>query len=539
MLTELHVKNMALIEEVELSFGKGLNVITGETGAGKSLLLGSVDLALGGKFSPEMVKRGADSALAELIFQVEEDACARALEELGYPPEDGMIIITRKIQNGRSLCRVNGETCTAAQLKKIAELLINIHGQRENQTLLKADKQLRMLDAYGKKEIQAPLQDVEQQYQIWRAAEKELEQYTMDEEARRREVSMLEYEIQEIEDAAIREGEEEELEKQYQRMKNARSIIEALNLVHGYTGYDGGAGDLIGRALKEMSPVASYDEALQNIAASLSDVDAILDDINRQAASYLDEFTFSEQEFEDIQSRLDRIRTIQSKYGSTVQKMEEYAANSRRRLEFLNHYEEEKTKAQKNLAEAEKTMESACEALSAVRKRCAEAFAKAIETQLAELNFAQGVVNIGFQRASAWHSNGFDVVELQISTNPGEPVRSLSKVASGGELSRIMLAIRNILAEEENTGTLIFDEIDAGISGRTAQKVSEKMAYIARSHQVICITHLAQIAAMADAHFAIEKKVSEGKTKTGISLLSPEEEIAELARILGGAEITR
>ena len=538
MLSELHVKNMALIEEVELSFGKGLNVITGETGAGKSLLLGSVDLALGGKFSQEMMRGGADSALTELIFSVEDEKTRAALTELGYPPEEDQVIIVRKIQNGRSLCRVNGETCTTAQLKKIAELLIHIHGQRENQTLLKPEKQLEMLDTFGKKEIDPLREKTAGCYRSWREAGRRLAQYDLDEAARAREVSMLEYEIREIEEAAVLPGEEEELEQKYRLMKNARSIVEALGQVHRYTGYEEGAGDLIGRAIQEMTPIAGFDEALQNIAASLGDVDAILDDINRQAASYLDDFTFSEQEFQDIENRLDRIRSLQAKYGSTAEAIEAYAQKARERLDFLSGYEEDKIRAQQEQRKAEEALEAACSGLSRIRRKWAKVFAAAIEEQLSELNFAQGIIEIAFDRSASYQSDGYDEIALCISTNPGEPVRPLAKVASGGELARIMLAIRNILADEENTGTLIFDEIDAGISGRTAQKVSEKMASIAAGHQILCVTHLAQIAAMADQHFLIEKGVAGGETRTTVRLLDREEEIGELARILGGAELT-
>ncbi len=538
MLVNLHVKNMALIEEIDLSFEKGLNVITGETGAGKSLLLGSVHLALGGKFSQEMLRNGTDSALAELVFSVEDPRTVQALTELGYPPEDGQIIISRKLSGGRAVSRVNGETCTASALRQIAELLITIHGQRENQTLLKPGRQLEMLDTYGKTVLQEKLLCVGADYDAYTAAQKALSQYTLDEEARKRELSMLEYELAEIEEAGIAEGEEDELEKRYRKMTNARTIVEALGQVHRYTGYDTGAGDMIGRAVQELSSVAQFDDSLSDIASALNDVDAILDDINRQTAAYLEDFSFSEQEFRDIENRLDKIHTIQSKYGSTVEKIRAYETTARNRLAFLNRYEEEHLAARMRLKESEESLEASCGQLSRARKKCAAGFEKAIRQQLTELNFAQAELEIQFTRSDRYRRNGFDEIELLISTNPGEPVRPLAKVASGGELSRIMLAIRNILADEENTETLIFDEIDAGISGRTAQKVSEKMASIASGHQILCVTHLAQIAAMADTHFLIEKQVEEGETRTTVRRLEKAEEIGELARILGGAEIS-
>ena len=538
MLTELHVKNIALIEEVDLFFENGLNVITGETGAGKSLLMGAVDITLGGKFSPDMIRSGADSALVELVFTTDDEEVISKLREKGYDIEDGEIIISRKLTNGRTVSRINGESCTAAVLKETAGQLINIHGQRENQILLKNDRQLGMLDSYARKELSVLKEDVSRCYDEYKKALDGYNKFTMDEEARLREKSMLEYEIKEIEEAALKEGEEEELEKQYRIMKNSRNIVEALGNVHEYTGYDNGAGDLIGRALKEIETVSGYDEVLKDIEASIADVESILDDINRQAAAYLEEFTFSEQEFMDVEARLDKIRGIEAKFGADAEKVNKYKDEACERLAFLENYDTDRLKAAEELKNSESRLKEACEALSGKRKTAAKAFAEDIKKQLKELNFAETKLEIAFKKTDSYRRNGTDDIDILISANPGEPVRELSKVASGGELSRIMLAIRNILADEENTGTLIFDEIDTGISGRTAQKVSEKMASIARGHQILCVTHLAQIAAMADSHYLIEKSVDAGKTTTNVRRLAKTDETEELARILGGAVIT-
>lgn len=538
MLTELHVKNIALIEEVDLFFENGLNVITGETGAGKSLLMGAVDITLGGKFSPDMIRSGADSALVELVFTTDDEEVISKLREKGYDIEDGEIIISRKLTNGRTVSRINGESCTAAVLKETAGQLINIHGQRENQILLKNDRQLGMLDSYARKELSVLKEDVSRCYDEYKKALDGYNKFTMDEEARLREKSILEYEIKEIEEAALKEGEEEELEKQYRIMKNSRNIVEALGNVHEYTGYDNGAGDLIGRALKEIETVSGYDEVLKDIEASIADVESILDDINRQAAAYLEEFTFSEQEFMDVEARLDKIRGIEAKFGADVEKVNKYKDEACERLAFLENYDTDRLKAAEELKNSESRLKEACEALSGKRKTAAKAFAEDIKKQLKELNFAETKLEIAFKKTDSYRRNGTDDIDILISANPGEPVRELSRVASGGELSRIMLAIRNILADEENTGTLIFDEIDTGISGRTAQKVSEKMASIARGHQILCVTHLAQIAAMADSHYMIEKSVDAGKTTTNVRRLAKTEETEELARILGGAVIT-
>ncbi len=538
MLNELHVKNIALIEEVNMEFEKGLNVITGETGAGKSLLLGAVDITLGGKFSADMIRNGEDGALVEMVFTTDDDKIINELRDKGYDIEGGTIIISRKFSNGRTVSRINGESCTASTLKEIAGQLINIHGQRENQILLKSDKQLRMLDSYAKKDILLLKKTVSEKYDEYKKVLNEYEKFTMDEDARLREKSMLEYEIEEIEEVSPEDGEEDELEKRYRIIKNARNIMESLGEVHRLTGYENGAGDFIGRAIQEISSISEYDDTLGDIEASLTDVESILGDINRQAADYLDECSFSEREFDEIESRLDKIRNLEAKYGNSVEKIYEYQEKAQKRLEFLENYDEDREKTKVLLENTEKELKDACDKLSQGRKKSAVKFADDIKKQLEELNFAKTKIEIRFKTTDIYRRNGTDDIDIMISANPGEPVRELSKVASGGELSRIMLAIRNILADEENTGTLIFDEIDSGISGRTAQKVSEKMASIAFGHQILCVTHLAQIAAMADSHYLIEKNVENDKTTTNVRRLDREEETNELARILGGARIT-
>ena len=538
MLINLHVKNMALIKELDISFGEGLNVITGETGAGKSLLLGSVALALGGKFSKDMVRNGEDSAIAELLFEGRNNCAAATLDDLDIDEDDGQILISRKISDGRATARVNGRACTASMLKEIGERLINVHGQRDNQQLLKPERQLRLLDVYGKKQVSGLLEAVSEAYTKYKACEKALEEYSLDEEKRLREISMLEYEINEIEEADLKEGEEEELEKQYRLINNSKNIIETLGEVHNLVGYDSGAAELVGRAVGEADSVSEYDDELKSIAGALADAEAVLSDVNMQISSYLDGFTFSEQEFEDIRQRLDCIRSVQAKYGSTVKKTNEYLKNAAARLEFLQNYETEKKKAEKDYDDARCDLEKKCAELSKKRQAVSKELAGELCDQLKELNFKQAVIETKFTRASSYRNDGFDDIEFLISTNPGEPVKPLAKTASGGELSRIMLAVKNIIADEENTETLIFDEIDSGISGRTAQKVSEKMASIASGRQILCVTHLAQIAAMADRHFVIEKDADDNETVTRVRELNRDEQIEELARILGGAKIT-
>ncbi len=538
MLTNLHVKNLALIDEAEVSFGSGLNILTGETGAGKSILLGSINIALGQKFSKDMMREGAASALVELVFQVDSEEQAVRLAALEIEPEDGQVIFTRKIQNGRTLNRINGETCTIAQFRAAAGLLLEIHGQHEHQSILQRAKQLELIDAYDGETVTDLRKQTAEAYRTYQKLQDTLAQYQMNEAEREREISYLHFALDEIDAAALSEGEEEQLEKQHRLMSNSRKIAESMNIAYQLTGAGEGAGELIARALREMNAVSEYDEAIGEMEQTLSDAENVLEEFTRAAASYLDAFTFSEEEFRQVEERLDLIRNLQTKYGRTISDVLAYREEQAVRLDTLIHFSEKKTELEQVLARREKELGTVTRQLSDARRQAAKDFTEELRTALLELNFLSNDFEIRFETSDHFSANGTDVVTWMISTNPGEPRRPLSDVASGGELSRVMLAIRTIMADRGGRGTLIFDEIDSGISGRTAQLVSEKMARIARHHQVICITHLAQIAAMADQHFLIEKQVEGGTTVTQIRELTEEDTVAELARILGGAKIT-
>ena len=538
MLTNLHVKNLALIDEADVEFGPGLNILTGETGAGKSILMGAVNLALGKKASRDMIREGEESCLAELVFQVENPGTRQALEELGITMEDGQLIVSRKMTGSRSVSRINGETCTAAQVRAAASLLLDIHGQHEHQSLLYRDRQLEILDAYGKEKLSPWLEKPAGLYESYRAAKKELEDSQMDEAARAREISLLEFEIREIREAALVPGEEEELENRYRKMANSKKIAEALGAVHQLTGNEGGAGELTGRALRELSQISGLDGELAGMEKSLSDIDSLLGDFNREDAAYLEDFTFSEEEFYETGQRLDLLNHLKTKYGNSVEKILEYQRGQEEKLEQLQNFEERRRQLESRAAAAEEALKEASHKVSALREEYCRELTQKITEGLRDLNFLDVSFQIQISRLPRYTAKGWDEIEFRISTNPGEPVKPLGKVVSGGELSRIMLAIKTILADRDAVETLIFDEIDTGISGRTAQKVSEKMAEIGRTRQVICITHLAQIAAMADEHFEIVKYVENQETVTRIRRLSRQESVEELARILGGAEIT-
>ena len=538
MLVHLHVKNLALIEEAEVEFGPGLNILTGETGAGKSILLGSMQLILGGKTSRNMIRENADYALVELLFQLENPRVLKKLEALDLYPEEGQILLSRKIMDGRSISKINGETCTVGQMKAAAACLLDIHGQHEHQSLLYRDKQLEILDSYGRAQIFPQKTLVEEAYRQYRKSLEELNSLDIDEEQRNREMAFLEFEVTEIENAALMLGEDEELERQYKKLSNARKIMEVLQTVHTITGYENGAGDMTGTALREMAKVTQYDEELESLSQTLNEADSLLNDFHRELSSYLDDLVFDEETFYQVERRLDLINNLKAKYGQEISGILSYRDKQIEKLEKLRKYEEYFQAAKEKVQREEKKLEEASYELSKIRQEYKEQLEKKVVQGLKDLNFLDVDFAIRFDRRKNYTPNGFDDVEYEISTNPGEMRKPLGQIVSGGELSRIMLALKAILADRDEIETLIFDEIDTGISGRTAQKVSEKMAVIGKHHQVLCITHLPQIAAMADTHFEIEKHVKGSETTTQIHPLNEEDSVKELARLLGGAEIT-
>ncbi|HJB16277.1 MAG TPA: DNA repair protein RecN [Candidatus Blautia excrementipullorum] len=540
MLIHLHVKNLALIEDIEVEFGPGLNILTGETGAGKSVLLGSVQLILGGRITKDIIRKGASYALVELLFQVENKTAEEELEALGVSLEDGQVLLSRKVLDGRSISKINGETCTVSQMKAAASCLLDIHGQHEHQSLLYEDKQLEILDAYGKDKIDPAKEKVKEAYKAYRNCLRTLKSLDTDEEQRNREKAFLEFELGEIENAHLIPGEDEELEKQYRKLSNGRLILETLQTVRGLTGYDSGqgAGEATGAAVRELSWVTEYDAQLESLGNSLQEIDSLLNDFNRELSSYVEEMTFDEETFYEVEKRLDLLNSLKAKYGRTLEDIQDYQEKQKKKLEDIERFEERFQEARESLKKSKEHLEKYSNDLSEIRKEYSSTLTEKILEGLRDLNFLDVKFQISFQRKKEYTDNGFDHIEYEISTNPGESVKPLGKIVSGGELSRIMLAIKAILADRDQIETLIFDEIDTGISGRTAQKVSEKMAVIGRNHQVLCITHLPQIAAMADTHFEIEKHQKGMETITEIHPLEGEASVRELARLLGGAEIT-
>ena len=434
---------------------------------------------------------------------------------------------------------MNAESVPASKMREIASILIDIHGQHEHQSLLSKKKHLEILDDYAKEEIFDPKEKLREAYKNYRALLEELKAADVDEEERLREISFLEYEIKEIEDADLKEGEDEALEADYRKFSNGKKIMEAVNAAYQYTGNQSeNVSELTGRALRELNAASAYDEKVKGLEEQLLEIDNLVNDFNRELADYIDETEFDDETFYRMEKRLDELNHIKSKYGSTIADILSELEKKQGRLQQLQDFDQYIGNLKQKLADAEQELKKYCDKVSKIRKKYAKKLTGAVTEALKDLNFLDVKFEMEFGQTADYTANGTDDPEFLISTNPGEPVKPLGKVASGGELSRIMLAIKTVLADQDAIETLIFDEIDSGISGRTAQMVSEKMNVLAKNHQIICITHLPQIAAMADAHYLIEKSVENRTTVSKIRCLSDEESIDELARMLGGVEIT-
>ena len=542
MLISLHVKNLALIDEIEVYFKKGLNILTGETGAGKSILMGSVNLALGGKADKELIRAGAEYALVELIFQITEKEQEEALNEMDIPvDEDGTIIVLRKLLPERSLCKVNGVTVSQRQLKELASLFLNIHGQHDTHTLLNIKQYSQILDEYGGEKHQLLKEKLRKAYSDYKKITEELSELVKDERERAREISLAEYEISEIEQAQPKKGEDELLEEQYRKMTYSKRITQHVSMAYDCTGYSGkfAAGDSIGRAVKELKQAQGYDEELENLVLQLTEIEDLLNDFNRTLLDYQKELEYEPAEFDEVEKRLNCYNHLKEKYGNTVEEIISYKEEKEQLLEKLADYDIYVKKLEEEKEQAFYEVLGYCKKLSDSRKKNGKLLQKELKQALLDLNFLSVEFEVVIEAdQTKITSDGYDKVDFMISLNPGEIMKSISKIASGGELSRIMLALKAVMADKEKINTLIFDEIDSGISGKTAWKVSEKMAVIGKEHQLICITHLPQIAAMADGHFMIQKSANKGRSVTEIFELKEEESLHEIARLLSGTEVT-
>ncbi len=536
LLANLHVKNFAIIDEIDVEFGRHLNILTGETGAGKSILVGSISIALGARVSSDMIGKNGDHAMVEAVFHISDEETLARIRDLDIEPEDGQLVISRRITENRSINKINGESVPVSLIRKVAALCIDIHGQHEHQSLLDPDRHREIVDEYGSARCMETREETARLYRQFKKKEKELQKDSMSSEERARQLGFLEYERDEIETADVKPGEIEETEERYFRMSHAGAVAEALAEVHELSGET--AAGAVSRALRRLQEIRNLDPELDNFVEELMQIEGLLDDFNREVSDFMSDFIFDENDLEQTRRRLDLIHSLQSKYGETYEAISDHLREVDEKLLRYADYETFVTRQREELESLEADLRKKCAALTRYRRKSAAALEKKIMDALQDMNFAHVDFAIQITPKEDFGPDGADDVEFMIATNPGEPRRSLGRVASGGELSRIMLAIKSVFADSDAIETLIFDEIDAGISGRTAQKVSEKMSVLGKRHQIICITHLPQIAAMADIHFVIEKDVTESASVTRIRPLDREETEEELARILGGVEIT-
>ena len=534
MLDRLMVKDLALIEKSVVEFGPGLNILTGETGAGKSILLGSIQLALGQKANKDMIRHGSEQALIELSFSLgeEKEAELKELEE-DLEIEEGSLIIRRKISEKKSENRVNDLSVTLAKLREISGELLDLHGQHEHHSLLKEGAHLAILDSFMTRRGGRILSEVKEAYENYREKKKKVEAYSLPEEERKRELDFLQFELEELSSANLKPGQEEQLSKDYAVYENRDRLKSLLLRVQE---------ELADRdfhgPVKNLEEAVTFDESLKNVLDTAYELEAVGEDCLRAVEHYLDHSEMDEEKFFLLGERLDTIRSLMMKYGGTEEKALEALSKKEERLRFLTDYEKEKALMEEALARSEEELREKAERLSLERQKTAKELEERIQQEMQELGFLDTRFTFRFEKKKEISEKGLDEVESYVSLNPGEPLRPLREVGSGGELSRIMLSIKTVLADTDAVPTLIFDEIDTGISGRTAEKVGEKLEKIAKNHQVILITHLPQIAAKADRHFLIEKNVQEGKTKTEIHTLNEEASVKELARLLGGEELT-
>ena len=534
MLDRLLVKDLALIEKSVVEFSGGLNVLTGETGAGKSILLGSIQLALGQKANKDLIRHGKEQAIVELDFSLTEEEVRRiqALEE-DLELEEERLLIRRKISEKKSDIRVNDLGLTLAKLREITGGLLDLHGQHEHQSLLREGSHLEIIDGFRKKQGGKLLEEVAEAYHLLQEKKKALQKFSLKEAERTRELDFLDFEIQELADAHLSEGEEAELTKEYslyENMDRLKSLL--LSAKESLEEMD------FHRPIQAVEEAKDFDESLKGLSDSLYDLEAVGEDCLRSLDHYLDHAEVDEEKLFTLGERLEQIRRVMMKHGGTEAKALAALAKKEERRSFLLDYEKDEEKAKKAIVEQEKLLREKAVLLSKERQEDAKVLAKQIQGEMQEMGFLDTKFEFHFQEKKEPTEKGLDEVEAYVSLNPGEPLRPLREVGSGGELSRIMLSIKTVLADTEGVSTLIFDEIDSGISGRTAEKVGEKLQKIAKNHQVILITHLPQIAAKADHHFLIEKTVENGVTHTGIHPLEEKESIEELARLLGGDEIS-
>lgn len=537
MLRLLHIENIAVIEQAEIAFDRGFNVLTGETGAGKSIVIDAISAILGERTYRDVIRTGADRAFVSAVFDGVPDLPWFAENRVEYDPSE--LLVQREVYaDGKNVCRVNGRPVTVAILKKLGGQLVNIHGQHDSQQLFDETKHLSYLDLFARNEAERTAYAA--CYERVLSLRREQERLTLDEGEKLRRVEALQYQLEEIGRAALQPGEDEQLENRRKLLQNAEKLSEALAAAAmALSGGEdaSGAVDLVGEADHALARIARYDEGLAALGDRLSNLQYELEDVAGELRDHLDQMAYSGEELEQIESRLDVIHRLKRKYGGSVEEILQYAEKAQRELDEITFSEERLAQLEKELAAVTAEAKAAGLLLRATRQTAARAMETRLSQELAALDMPRAQFVCQLEETDLT-PDGLDSLRFLMTANVGEALKPLSKVASGGELARIMLAIKNVLAEQDRVGTLIFDEVDAGVSGRAAQKVAEKLRAVSKNKQVLCVTHLPQIAAAADVHLLIAKTEREGRTYTQVTALDRPGRTREIARIIGGAEIT-
>lgn len=540
MLQELSIKDFAIIDEIQISFQPKMTVLTGETGAGKSIIIDALGLLAGGRGSTEFIRKGEKKAVIQGLFTLPREANTyNILEEYGIDSEDGQIILQRDLyRGGRNICRINGMMVNLATLRKVGETLIDIHGQNEHQELMKPENHIDLLDEYDKKTSQLRNQ-YQVVYQNYRKLKLSMEKKEADEKAWAQRLDVLNFQVKEIEEAGLKINEEDELVEEKNKLDNFQAIHDALEL--SYQILSGEKIDVVGNlgnAMNELSDVSDLSENLQEINTKISDAFYSLEDAARDISDELDSMEWNGERLNEIEERLELIHQLKRKYGDTIEDILHYHSRIEKELREMENAEQNSEKQERQLSKALEKVKELAIKLSKQRKKSAKKLEKMIHEQLSALYMDKAVFEVKCLNNSKLYSKGIDKVEFYIQTNPGEEMGPLAKIASGGELSRIMLALKTIFSQKMGVTSIIFDEVDTGVSGRVAQAIAEKISQISNNSQVLCITHLPQVAAIADNHYYISKSVNDGRTETSLKELDEKQKIREIARMLSGSEIT-
>lgn len=542
MLSYLHIKNIAIIDDLEIDLDRGLTILTGETGAGKSIIIGAINFVLGDKSKKEWIKAGAEEAFVEAVFDLFEEAgddseIEGLCQEQGIAFDRQLIISRKTAVGGRSVFRVNGVVVRQEIVQQLAKLLIDIHSQLESQSLLKRERQLKLLDRFGGAKLEQLQADYQVEYNQWNQLKKMTNTNFADEAKRKQEIDFLEFEIDQIESAGLIEGEDQELERKYHKLSHIKQIMVELSAISNQL-EEGSFSSVLARGLSNLSHLTQYDHELDNIVEYLAQLEDMTSQISRDISKYLDFVDDYEEELAITEQRLNIINKLKSKYGNSVTEIMAYLQELIGRRQQLIDYEAQVTQLNQKITDCQARLKTQAESLTKQRQTTAKQLSQKITAAIKDLNLADTVFDIQVGQRENYTLSGMDEAEFYISTNKNIPLKPLAEVASGGELSRVMLAIKSVLASVDAVDTLVFDEIDTGVSGATAQKVGIKMKQLAKKRQIISITHLPQIAAMAQSHFLISKQATHDMPSTGVFCLTEEQSIQELARMLSGQETT-